>query len=546
MINGVLTKKSQQELYFFNLANESIENAKNLSIKNIVIQNYLFEKLIKNINQIFNLLDRSDAFQANFSRNLWLLKSRITLTALDFNLIESQINSLLDVLDEEASQLYGVENLYKLVKNTVSEILKQKTNPKADAIIELLTKFKSDRKSAAILTNLRGIRTPGWNIEEDTFAESRINNFEFTKIVSRNDIETLHFDYLIIPGNPCFTNKKLLLKCIYGGIAKNIILIYYDLERASVPKLPDFPLSLHFKRNQSSYLHTKELRDFNVDELNEEPLDQWVINSFWQNIHSQNAAFLTNPLNEKTGLARFVIFADGRGVFLPEDSDIVEISGHIHSNNNIDDLSDKLPRKAVKFIEEGDIVMLRLSGSGDYLDEVADSIMRRNNDHDLRKDAVIWKELLYLTLKNHGEGVISSALRNLGLNIKNPSYLWTWASNEVIAPHDFDTFNKLITVIKILEPKMFLEDPFVYSEEKWKKMEKIKSYHQSAGAEIRSALIKRVKSLLNEQNTLADVTTIELPGVSSGKMGLLRVSLVDTKPLKVPISKLFHIEKVKT
>jgi len=546
MSNIALIKKTMQGESFFILANESIENAKNVSIKSVVLEHSLFTNLIKSINNIFTLLDRSDDFQANFSRNLWLLKSRITLTALDFNLIEIQINALIKVLDEEVSQLHGVENLYRAVRDTVNQILKQKTNPKEDAVIELLMQLKRDRKTVAILTNLRGIRTPGWNIEEDTFKGSQINGYDFTKIVSRNDIGALNFDYLIIPGNPCFTNKKLLFKCMYGGVAKNIILIYYDLERASIPKLPDFPLNHYFKKNQSITLHAKELKEFNSEELQEEPLDDWVINSFWENIRSQNATFLSNPLNEKTGLARFIIFADGRGVFLPEDGEIVEISGHILSGDNIDELSDKLPRKAIKYLEEGDIVMLRLSGSGDYLEEVAASIMLRNNDYDLKKDAVIWKELLYLTLKNHGEGVVSKTLKSLDINLKNPSYLWTWTGNEVIAPHDFEIFNKLITAIKILEPKIFLDDPAIYSEEKWKKMEKIKSYHQSAGAEIRSALIKRVKSLLNEQSNLEDVTTITLPGVSSGKMGLLRVSLVDTQPLNVPISKLFHIEKIKT
>ena len=85
-----------------------------------------------------------------------------------------------------------------------------------------------------------------------------------------------------------------------------------------------------------------------------------------------------------------------------------------------------------------------------------------------------------------------------------------------------------------------------YAKDKWDDMEAVKAFHQKAGSAIRTALVSRVKDLIKRRQRVDVVQTLELPGVKSGKMGLLRVSAVDVKPMQIPLSRLFHLEKIVT
>ena len=75
-------------------------------------------------------------------------------------------------------------------------------------------------------------------------------------------------------------------------------------------------------------------------------------------------------------------------------------------------------------------------------------------------------------------------------------------------------------------------------------MEAVKAFHQKAGSVIRTALVARVKDLIKSRQRVDVAQTIELSGVKSGKMGLLRVSAVDVKSMQIPLSRLFSLEKI--
>ena len=188
--------------------------------------------------------------------------------------------------------------------------------------------------------------------------------------------------------------------------------------------------------------------------------------------------------------------------------------------------------------------MMRLSGSGDYLDEVADDLMGQAGEDDLRHRAFEWKDWLNSTIKQQGEGVIARALRDLNVSVRSPQYLWAWAGDAVMAPHDFATFLSLIDGLNTLDPMSSDFNVSEYAKAKWADMEAVKAFHQKAGSVIRTALVARVKDLIKSRQRVDVAQTIELSGVKSGKMGLLRVSAVDVKSMQIPLSRLFSLEKI--
>jgi hypothetical protein len=275
-----------------------------------------------------------------------------------------------------------------------------------------------------------------------------------------------------------------------------------------------------------------------------ELIDKWTNDSFWISLRRHHADSVPTSDRDARVRVRFVLFADGSGAFLPEDGRVVEISGRFDLGRELDVREGRLPRKSVTDLEEGDLVMMRLSGSGDYLDDVANDLMVKAGQGNLRTLALEWKDWLHLTLKRQGEGVLAKKLKDLDLTIRSPQYLWTWASDAVIAPHDYVTFSKLIYGINALEPSLFGSDIDEYIEAKWTDMELVKSFQQKAGMTIRAALVERVQDLIKRRQRVDTVETIELSGVKAGMMGLMRVSAIDSKSMMMPLSRLFHLEKI--
>ncbi len=188
--------------------------------------------------------------------------------------------------------------------------------------------------------------------------------------------------------------------------------------------------------------------------------------------------------------------------------------------------------------------MMRLSGSGDYLDEVANDLMTHAGKEDLRNQAFEWKDWLNRTIKQQGEGVVAQTLLKLNVSVRSPRYLWAWAGDEVMAPHDLATFLSLIQGLNMLDP---MPPDFTfgdYARSKWDAMEEVKAFHHKAGSAIRTELVLLVKDLIKRRQRVDVVQSIELSGVTSGKMGLLRVSAVDSKSMQVPSSRLFNLARI--
>ena len=347
--------------------------------------------------------------------------------------------------------------------------------------------------------------------------------------------------FAIIPGNPWFAPAGLLFDLLYGGRTSDIVVVTYRAERASLPTPRRLPHDTHFPApsGQSRQLPEASQPDEEIQ------LDRWAHESFWSSIHAQHTDVAPTSDKDVTVDARFVLFADGSGAFLPADGRVVEVSALFETGANFDITEDKLPRTSVRDLEEGDLVMLRLTGSGDYLDDVADSLIEKAGEAGLRGRALQWKDRLHEVIKRHGEGVVAMKVRGLGVRLRSPQYLWAWAGDAVMAPQDRQTFHSLIATIWQLGSRESGDEAAAYADARWDDMERLKAYHHKAGVAIRAALLTRVRGLVAERRRIDSVESIELPGVAAGRIGLLRVSAVDNKSRRVPMSRLFHLGKVK-
>lgn len=488
---------------------------------------------------IFAQTDRDDPIQRAAARDAWLVKSSLMLTALPFGDPRLALDNLLKRLEEASASVTGMRSPVDDLAALVRQLAPASVNPKRERLLELLEGLNASGAPVAILANVCGSPTPGWPTSIE--AEGDFGSSEVELVRLRRQTKASLYGRLIVPGNPWFAPRGVLFDMLYGGRTSDIVVVAYRAERVSLPAPRKLPKDSFIPSNSRGPRRSLDAVESGADTQ----LDQWAHESFWSSIHAQHVDIAPASDRDVVVDATFVLFADGSGAFLPSDRRIVEVSELFESGANFDITEDKLPRTSIRDLEEGDLVMLRLSGSGDYLDDVADSIIRQAGETGLRARALQWKDRLHAVIKRHGEGVVAMKIRSLGVRLRSPQYLWAWAGNAVMAPHDRQTFHSLIATIWQLEGPGRSEDPGSYADVRWDEMERLKAYHHKAGVAIRAALLARVRGLVSERRRIDTVESIELPGVAAGRMGLLRVAAVDTKTRKVPVSRLFHLGKVK-
>jgi hypothetical protein len=488
---------------------------------------------------IFSMVDRDDDEQRRIARQAWIIKSTILQTMLQFDDPRLGLASMTDVMRLAAAVVPAIASSVDSLLRMMGELVATPRNPKREWFLAQLDSADKPALPIAILAGLQGTGTPGWPAAVSSSEDFRGSSI--TLVRTRKDLKGRVFGMVLIPGTVKFTTRPLLHDILYGGRGSDLVVLAYGTERTYVPQ--PIALSIDSTFGDAGFRNPRTV--LQEDDVPDNQIDRWANESIWEELRSRHLDGAPISERDVSVPARFVLFADGSGAFLPDDKRVVELSELLDGGGNIETTEERLPRKNVRDLEEHDLIMLRLTGSGNYLDDVADSEMDQAGLGNLRREAIEWKPWLHRIIKEHGEGLVAKTGKDFGLRLRSATYLWEWAGDGVMAPHDFATFRALITTLAVLDPSAVSSGVDQYAEEKWRQMEQVKTFHARAGATIRTALIQRVKGLVAERRLVETVESIELPGVEAGRMGLLRVSAVDSKPVRTPQSRLFHVFPLK-
>jgi len=494
-------------------------------------------ELARACNSVFGLIDKHDDYEREVARLVWRLKLTVLQTMLPFDDERLDLRQMVARLSRLTEGMPAIAEPVRSIRSIIPALLEHPKNPKL-VRVEAAIGRADGSDTHAILAGLQGASSPGWPSDIDPVCDLGLPGV--TVLRSRRDVQGQVFSRLVIPGTLRFAVRPLAYDLLHGGRASEVLIAIYRGERIRIPE----PLALPRDTTFAAARSHRPVPAVVSDEASDEALDKWVNDSFWEGIRAQHPDVTPVSDRDVPVSARFVLFADASGAFLPEDRTVIEVSDLLDRREGLDVEADHMPRKAVSDLDERDLVLLRLSGSGDYLDEVADALMTREGRPALRHEATVWKSLLHASLKLHGEGIVARAFRERGGRLRSAGYLWVWAGEAVIAPQSFETFRLLIAVLSHLGVAL-PADPDAYAKTKWEQMELVKDYHRRAGGDIRTALLERVKRLIAERARIDAVASIDLPGVRSGRMGLLRISAVDTQSIRVPYSRLFHIHPVR-
>ena len=499
--------------------------------------------LLDRCSEIFSLLDRDDEEQRRIVRAVWLIRATILQTMLPLGEQQLGLTDAAATLEAAADTFSSIRSALEEVAQRVQVLCREGRNPKREWMAAALTQQEQGvTHPLGLFVALTAGRTPGWplGLTGDDIGHAGVHLLR-----SRRDLERASYGKLIVPGSLRFAPRALAYAALYGGVADEVVLLSYRREAKFLPQ----PLSLPQGCLVKSLDRPVVLREIVPSSdappaLDENSIDTWAQESFWKAARDRAGSLLPSSEQDFFTPARFVLFGDGSGAYLPDQGSVVELSSAIDGMQGLDEKGESLPRKRGAELAEGDVVMLRLSGGGDYLEDVARSIMEREGSARLRDRATSWKTWLHTMIKQHGEGVIARTLQQEGVRVRSPSYLWAWAGEDVIGPHDLKTFKALIAALCSLEPSHLEGGGASFAEERWAEMEALKSFHKKAGREIRRALLREVRQLIEKHGSVAERVSIELGEVGARGMGLFRVAAVDSMVVSVPRSRLFHLFSV--
>jgi hypothetical protein len=227
--------------------------------------------------------------------------------------------------------------------------------------------------------------------------------------------------------------------------------------------------------------------------------------------------------------ARAFLLEGGRGVFLEADETASALV------LDLEELGRKrVHRLPVSELRQGTIVVLRVSGGGDYVVPVADQLLA-HRAAELRARQREWKVFLWAAIDLHGLPQVCADLQRLGGVLADEVNVRRWAGERSIRPRQRSDFHAIMVQIG----RQNEEERF------WRAMEQIDRAHLGAGQLIRRALLERVRAVDGEELARAGYMEFDLPRMDVARMVACRIvgvggelTLVDASN----IGRLFELE----
>ena len=324
---------------------------------------------------------------------------------------------------------------------------------------------------------------------------------------------------------------------LFSGIAARIEVLLYPGEKFQVPKrlmLPDNGIFVgHLQKSEID----REVVVVPGDQ-GFSAVDTWVNEAFWQGLHgaARNGSHDLSP-------ARYMLFCDGTGAFLPENGRVMTLP----ADGKVTDESD-LCIVRVEDVCEGDTVVLRSGDSGFLLDEASERIMGREGNESLFEMATDWKDALDALLVTLTNEEAAHALRERGVSTSATS-IHQWVGPEVLGPGNERVFRELLNLLadkgKIQKSGAELSS---YADSRWESLQALRGLHQKAGNLIRQDLFRALFSRFgneSEHRSLSDRESIHIEGDTGAELLVLRVASVDGNTAYVQPSRLGKLDDLK-
>lgn len=514
-------------------ANRIFENSKTSTLTKHEIEFPLAERVIQLSARLFQMLDRTDAAQSEISRRLWVLKSSIIFTALPFDDPTLRLQAQVLELECMLECLPDTRLLMGSLKKTVIDIFTAVQNPKREWLARMHPLALSEEDGViGVLTGLSAGCSPGWPKEKIGILADF--NPRLVSITSRRDLRSGLFETIILPCACSNVYPSLLSDLFFAGLATKVVVLLYPGERFQIPQRLILPKdSIFYEHLQSSKTEHETVAVPVGQTLS--AVDTWINKAFWQGLHGAERGERPDLLP-----ARYMLFFDGGGTFLPENGRVMMLpaDGKVISESD-------LCMVRTGDVCEGDMIVMRSGNSRLLVDEASERIVGRKENESLFEMATDWKNALDALLVMYTSEEVAAALLERGVSVSS-TRIQQWTGPKVLGPGDKQTFSELIYLLAD-KGKIQIAGAEItrYVDIRWQSLQEVRNLHHKAGNLIRHNLFKALFSRLGNENRGAALTNLERIRVDADtedQLLILRVAAVDSRTAYVQSSRIGKID----
>ena len=511
----------------FELAASAFENAPQFRLRTSRIARFpLVDGLVSETGTWFGALRDEEGHHARELRiQVWRLRAAVLYSLVEFDDPALDIHATTQAIVTRGAHFPSLRAQRDRLSERVQALISSHGNPKRDQVRAELARHAGDGKNVGLIVALARNHLPAFTSHLIEDFQTLGQGIQF--VASRRHLLTSTFDHIVVPfgTRQCALTNEVL--CGYRAPAATVIA--YHSEAMAPRRRVRLPCAISVPD-----------RPEEVDEPSESPPD--VDDSpdrevFWSAVKQAEAAVTVDAATTDTAYfvpARGILLANGAHVFLRDDSKAVEISDLLEGRRSLDDFGKRLPRTPVRQLQTGDLIVLRVQGSGEYLVEVADDLMRKDGKAGLRESAIDWKPMLKDILTEYGSRWLLQQLEKRAFHLANHSYLWKWTTDEVISPQKESHFYEIIAILDDCGRALGERDVLEAAQRRWEEMKELKHYHQKAGQQIRGNLLSRLRTIIDSRPMIGSEYELQIPGVSAGTMAIVRIAAVDTEVVSIP------------
>lgn len=514
-----------------------LENAELVEVTQSVVSGDVVTKLAAVLRTIRGFATGEDQPSRRLRSDIWKLQQTVMNTLLRYDDQRLGIKGIAESIILSTSIPESHRGLTDRLAELVRQLLSTIPNPKMEELVALTKEDRENqvRRSILFWGLMPSGSIPGWPM--DCIDDLRIKLGHFDLVRSTREFRSSCAELVVIPAGGYQMTWPTQAELLAGGLTKRVHHILYQGEDVRAFVHPDW------KRHGGRTLHSAMAPV--VPTHSHDPVDPVLLEGIdyqWAVLRSRSRGdgAEAGP-DEQTISGRWVMFDNSEVTCLPDEGSVLEVSELVDSADTGRESQD-VERKKVSQIAEGDILVLRVAGSGDYHDAVADALMEKNGRGDLRSAATRWKKGLAEAITKSSADDIYRALVSKGFRLDSgPGYLGWYTTNVVIAPGSVERFR---TLIEVLHDAGTVEasDLQKYVDETWKLIEEVRSYGRAAGNAIKRQLLTTLKKQLRSGRiVLNDPVTLE--GVNAGALALRRVAAIDSVPVHVSPRILYKIQK---
>lgn len=278
--------------------------------------------------------------------------------------------------------------------------------------------------------------------------------------------------------------------------AQSFTFVYFGWLRATPPALDLLIGSEHHVRSALAPPPLREASQLEPHPPDAEDADGWKPSIQWPAVTRAAKRIDTEGYGEPVPAFLFVLVS-GDGVYLE-----AKDGANAHVAELDEDIN--VRQAPIATLSDGDFLIVRTAGEGDYIRELADSILGRRATQ-LRNTQAHWKRKLATEIEQSGLHAVCGKLSSLGSNRASEENVRRWVSPDSIRTWDRADFAAICQLV---------DEPV---DQTWNAMADIAAAHQRAGQEVRRLLVNEIRqgdtaSLLQRGWSDYDVESIDGEG----------------------------------